>query len=206
MQVQDILLAVRSRLNDTDFKKYRWSDEELIDMINSSLANLSRELFLFTDTEKYTIEDGINRYRLPYNCIRVISINIDNEPVTIKSFEWMSQNKNNLDTKSFYTAMDEQSFFLYPIDLLENIEEVEVVYNFTEQVELKTDDIPIALMAKNALLFYTMHLAHQINTSKESSGRSTHYMRLYDKEIEQLRELYYKNKHSRRLRSRFKKV
>ena len=43
IQVNDILLAARSRLNDTDTKKYRWSDEELIDYINSSLADISKE-------------------------------------------------------------------------------------------------------------------------------------------------------------------
>jgi hypothetical protein len=138
--------------------------------------------------------------------LRVISVNIENEPVTIKSFDWMSQNKNTIDDDNFYVCMDEQSFFLYPLSLLKEDMEVEVNYNFVEQVLLKTDNIPISLMAKNALLFYAMHLAHQINTSKESSGRSVHYMKLYDKEIEQLRQLYYKNRHSKRLRSPYVKV
>ncbi len=206
MQVNDILLSMRSRLNDTDSKKYRWSDEELIDMINSSLANLSRELYLFTHQEIYTIKENENRYKLPHNCIRVISVNIEDEPVTIKSFEWMTQNKNTIDDDNFYVCMDEQSFFLYPQTLLQVGTKVEVNYNFVEQVLLKTDNIPISLMAKNALMFYAMHLAHQINTSKESTGRSIGYMRLYDKEIDQLRQLYYKNRHSKRLRSPFVKV
>ncbi|MGK0255857.1 MAG: hypothetical protein ACI81I_000464, partial [Arcobacteraceae bacterium] len=48
MIVQDILLPMRSRLGDKDHTNYRWSDEELIDMINDSLATLSADLLLFT--------------------------------------------------------------------------------------------------------------------------------------------------------------
>jgi hypothetical protein len=206
MQVNDILLAIRSRLNDTDLKKQRWSDEELIDMINSSLATLSRELLLFSHQEIYTIKENENRYKLPHNCMRVISINIDKEPVTIKSFDWMSQNKNTIDDDNYYVCMDEQSFFLYPQELLKTGMKVEVNYNFVEQVVLKTDNIPISLMAKNALLFYSMHLAYQIYTSDKNTGKSTHYLNLYDKEVSNLRELYYKNRHSKGLRSPFIKV
>lgn len=206
MQVNDILLAVRSRLNDTDSKKYRWSDEELMDMINSSLANLSRELFLFSDIENYTVKDSENRYKLPYNCIKVITININNTPATIKSFNWMSQNKHTIDDDNFYVCMDEQSFFLYPIDLLEDGIKIEVVYNFIEQIESKTDNISMSSVAKNALLFYTMHMAYQIYTSDKNAGKSTHYLNLYDKEIYMLRDLYYKNKHSKKLKSKFVRV
>ena len=214
LQVSDVLVNMRSRLNDTDSSKYRWSDEELIDMINSSLANLSRRLFLFTHEEIVTIQEDtstmgsgmINRYPLPNNCIRVIAININNQLATIKSFEWMSKNKNHIDHDNYFACMDEQSFFLYPKELLLKDMKVEVTYNFIEQINTKKDNIPISLSAKNALTFYAMHLAHQITTSKESKGKSIYYLRLYDKEIEQIKELYYKNRHSKRLRSPFKKV
>jgi hypothetical protein len=102
--------------------------------------------------------------------------------------------------------MDEQSFFLYPQELLKAGMKVEVNYNFVEQVLLKTDNIPISLMAKNALLFYSMHLAYQIYTSDKNTGKSTHYLNLYDKEILSLRELYYKNRHSKGLRSPFVRI
>ncbi len=206
MKVNDIILSMRSRLNDTVSTKYRWGDEELIDMINSSLSNLSRELFLFTHKEMYEVKEDENRYKLPHNCLRVISVNIDKQPATIKSFEWMSQNKHLIDDDDFLVCMDEQSFFLYPENMLKVGTKIELNYNFIEQILLKTDNIPISLMAKNALLFYCMHLALQINTSDKNRDRSTHYMKLYDKEITQLRELYYKNRHSKKLRSKFIKV
>lgn len=206
MQVYEILLAIRSRLNDTDIKNYRWSDGELIDMINSSLANLSKELLMFSYTEIYTIKNGENRYRLPHNCMRVISVNIENNPAIIKSFDWMSHHKHTIDDDNYYVCMDEKSFFLYPKELLKDGMKVEVNYNFIEQINLKTDEIPISLVAKNALLFYAMHLAYQINTSDKNTGKSTHYLNLYDKEVLSLRELYYKNRHSKGLRSPFIKV
>ncbi|QDF28989.1 phage adaptor protein [Halarcobacter anaerophilus] len=206
MQANDILLAVRSRLNDTTAKAYRWSDEELIDMINSSLANMSGELLLFSHQEIYTIKENVNRYKLPEKCVKVISVNLDNQPVIIKSFDWMSRNKNTIDDDNYYVCMDEQSFFLYPEKLLKEDMKVEVNYNFIEQVLTKKDNIPISLVAKNALLFYTMHLAYQIYTSDKNTGKSTHYLNLYGKEIIRLKALYYKNRHSRGLRTPFRKV
>ncbi len=206
MKVNDIILSMRSRLNDTVPANYRWSDEELMDMINSSLSNLSRELFLFTHQEMFKVTEDENRYKLPHNCLKVISVNIDKQPVIIKSFEWMSQNKHYIDDDNFLVCMDEQSFLLYPLEMLKVGMNIELNYNFIEQIILKTDDIPVSLMSKNALLFYSMHLALQVNTSDKNRDRSTHYMKLYDKEISQLRQTYYKNRHSKRLRSKFIKV
>ena len=74
IQANDILLAARSRLNDTDTKKYRWSDEELIDYINSSLADISKELECFTHKEHIYIKNRESRYRLPHDILRVLSL------------------------------------------------------------------------------------------------------------------------------------
>ena len=206
MLVDEIILKMRSRLNDKDSTKYRWGDEELIDMINSSLSDLSIELSLFTHEKTITIEENQNRYELPHNWVETIAINIDDQPVTIKSFKWMKQNKNIIDNDNFLGCMDEQSFFLYPESMLKAGMKVVLDYEFIEQIEEKEDDIPISLMAGKALLYHSMHLALQINTNDKNRDRSTHYLRLYDKEIEKISKKYAKNRHSKKIKSKFTKV
>ena len=202
IQVNDIILHLRSRLGDLDAKK--WSDEELIDNINSSLADISKELEPFTHQEYIFVNENENRYRLPHNILRVLSVNIDDKPITIKSYEWLIQNKNNID--DIYVCFDEQSFFLYPIERLPVGQKVEINYKYIEQVEFKTDFINISILAKKAIQFHALHLSYQINTSEKNIGKSTQNLNLYDKELSTLRITYFKNKHSKKIKSKFRNV
>lgn len=204
IQANDILLAARSRLNDTDTKKYRWSDEELIDYINSSLADISKELECFTHKEHIYIKNRESRYRLPHDILRVLSVSIDDKPITIKGYEYMSKHKHDIYDLCVY--FDEQSFFLYPIEKLEDGKKVEIDYKYIFQIEHKSDYIKISKLAKKAILFHTLHLSYQINTSEKNAGKSTHYLNLYDKEIATLRVTYFKNKHSKDIKQKFRKV
>ena len=204
IQVNDILLAARSRLNDTDATKYRWSDEELIDYINSSLADISKELECFTHKEYIYIKNNEDRYRLPHDILRVLSVSIDDKPITIKGYEWVLKNRHNISDLCAY--FDEQSFFLYPIEKLETGKKVEIDYKYIAQIENKSNFINISKLAKKAILFHTLHLAFQINTSEKNAGKSTHYLNLYDKELATLRISYFKNKHSKDIKQKFRKV
>lgn len=204
IQANDILLAARSRLNDTDTKKYRWSDEELIDYINSSLADISKELECFTHKEHIYIKNRESRYRLPHDILRVLSVSIDDKPITIKGYEWVLKNKHNIYDLCAY--FDEQSFFLYPIGKFKDDDKVKIDYKYIFQIEHKSDYIKISKLAKKAILFHTLHLSYQINTSEKNAGKSTHYLNLYDKEIATLRVTYFKNKHSKDIKQKFRKV
>jgi hypothetical protein len=204
IQVNDILLAARSRLNDTDTKKYRWSDEELIDYINSSLADISKELECFTHKEHIYIKNNEDRYRLPHDILRVLSVSIDDKPITIKGYEYMSKHKHDIYDLCVY--FDEQSFFLYPIGKFKDDDKVKIDYKYIFQIEHKSDYIKISKLAKKAILFHTLHLSYQINTSEKNAGKSTHYLNLYDKEIATLRVTYFKNKHSKDIKQKFRKV
>lgn len=202
IQVNDIILHLRSRLSDVDAQK--WSDEELIDLINSSLTDISKELEPFTHQEYIFVNENENRYRLPHNILRVLSVNIDDKPITIKSYEWLIQNKNNID--DICVCFDEQSFFLYPIERLSVGQKVEINYKYIEQVEFKKDFINISILAKKAIQFHALHLAYQIFTSEKNAGKSTHYLNLYDKELSTLRITYFKNKHSKKIKSKFRRI
>jgi hypothetical protein len=206
MQVNDILLQARSFLNDQDSKEYRWSDEELISLLNSSLALLATKLFLFTNNETFVLIENTNRYKLPYNFDSIISVNIDKQPVIIKSFSWMSQNKYSIDDDNLYICLDEQSFFLYPIDSIKDDMQLELEYNYTQTVQKKDDDIPVSIKVKNALIYYTVHQALLVKVSKSSDTNSAKFLNLFTMELERLDEIYSKNRHSKKLRFKYKRV
>ncbi|WP_418179768.1 hypothetical protein ACNSOO_04700 [Aliarcobacter lanthieri] len=201
IQANDIILLMRSRLGDADAKK--WSDEELIDYINSSLADISKELEPFTHQEYILLKEKENRYRLPHNTLRVLSVNIDDKPITIKSYEWLIQNKKNIN--DICVAFDEQSFFLYPIEKISAGKKVEINYKFIEQIEKKQDFIKISTLAKKAILYHSLHLAYQaINIVDKNVGKTTQFLNLYDKELSTLRITYFKNKHSKKIKTKFR--
>jgi cyanate lyase len=114
------------------------------------------------------------------------------------------KNRHNISDLCVY--FDEQSFFLYPIEKLETGKKVEIDYKYIAQIENKINFINISKLAKKAILFHTLHLSYQINTSEKNAGKSTHYLNLYDKEIATLRVTYFKNKHSKDIKQKFRKV
>ena len=135
---------------------------------------------------------------------RSLSVSIDDKPITIKGYEWVLKNKHNIYDLCAY--FDEQSFFLYPIGKFKDDDKVKIDYKYIFQIEHKSDYIKISKLAKKAILFHTLHLSYQINTSEKNAGKSTHYLNLYDKEIATLRVTYFKNKHSKDIKQKFRKV
>jgi len=202
IQVNDIILFVRSRLGDNEAKK--WSDYELIDLINSSLSDISRELEPFTHKEFIIIKKNQDRYKLPFNILRVLSVNYKNVPLSIKSFEYLMQNRHNIN--SLCVCFDEQSLFLYPLEKFKVGEKIDIFYKYIEQVKSKQDFINISILVKKALQFHTLHLAYQVNTSEKNINKSNMYLSLYDKNLETLRVTYFKNKHSKKLRNKFRSI
>jgi len=202
IQANEIILFARSRLGDKDTK--RWSDEELIDLINSSLSDISCKLEPFTHKEFIIIKKNQDRYKLPFNILRVLSVNYKNVPLSIKSFEYLMQNRHNID--SLCVCFDEQSFFLYPFEKFKVGEKIELYYKYIEQIKSKQDFINISVLVKKALEFHTLHLAYQVNTSEKNINKSNMYLNLYDKTLETLKVTYFKNKHSKKLKNKFRGI
>ena len=69
--------------------------------------------------------------------LRVLSVTIDEKPITIKGYEWVSKNKHNIYDLCAY--FDEQSFFLYPISKFRDGQKVKIDYKYIFQVEHKSD-------------------------------------------------------------------
>lgn len=204
--VSDIILKMRSRLGDNDPLKYKWSDAELIDSINSALIQLSTHMLTSTRVRRYATTATNNRYELPHNMVKVIAITIENEPVIIKSFEWIQNNKNILSHNVFYVCMDEQSFYLYPIELLKDAPEVEFSYNYIQHINDASENIDMTPLLSDAILFYAMHLSLQVNTSEKNAGKSMQYLNLFKDQVATLSGAIYKNKHSKKLTTRYKRI
>lgn len=202
IQANEILLFVRTRLADLEAQK--WSDEELIDHINSTLSSIALELECFTHKEYIYIKENEERYRLPHNVLKIISVNIDDKPVRIKSFEWLMQNKDKVD--DICVSFDEQSFLLYPVEKLNTGQKVEIFYKYIEQIKDKKDFINISVLTKQAIQFNTLALAYHINTSEKNISKINHYLNLYDREIQKLKSIYFKNKQSKKIKSPFRNI
>lgn len=206
IRTSDVILKVRNRLSDTDHTKYKWSDEELFDYINSSLTHIATEFLIFTDRIKINLEAGTNRYKTPANFINIISLNINNNPIKIKSLAWIQNNINNINKKHFYICFDEQSLYIYPISNILDDMSIEMFFNYIPQIDNLEDEINISIIASDALLFYTLHLAFQINTSEKNATKSLNYLNLFERQIEKIKGVLIGNKQSKKIRSRYKKV
>ncbi len=204
--VSDVVLRIRKRLGDTDSTKYKWNDEELIDYINSSLSQISAELLVFTDKKEIGLENGKGRYALPFDLVTVISVNINNLPVVIKSFEWLENNKHTLDNDNFYVCMDEDSIYIYPEESIKDGAKLEIGYKYIVQVNDLNDEINLSLLASDAIMFYSLHLAFQINTSEKNEKKSINNLNLFNNQISIIKSKFYSNKHSRKIRSKYRKV
>lgn len=204
--VSDIILKMRSRLGDNEPTKQKWSDAELVDNINSALTSLAVSMLYATREQRYIVSGTNNRFELPENMARVVAITINDERVTIKSFEWLQNNKQSLGDDTFTVCMDDISFFLYPLALLEDGLEIVFNYNYIQQINDTSETIYLPIILSDAILFYAMHMSLQVNTSEKNANKSAHYLNLYERQVQNMSIAIYKNKHSKRLTSRFKRI
>jgi hypothetical protein len=206
IKVNNLILALRSRLSDIDYTKNKWSDEQLFDCINSSLSHIATEFLIFTDRIEVNLKSGVNRYKIPLNIINVISLNINNNPVEIKSLVWMQNNLNNLNTNQFYACFDEQSFYVYPLSNITDTTKIEMFFNYIPQIESIEDEIGVSILANDALIFYSLHMAYQVNTTEKNAIKSASYLNLFEEQMYKIKGTLVGNKQSKKIRSKFKKV
>jgi len=202
--VSDLILKIRSRTQDKQAQK--WSDEELCDIINSAYIKIATDLLLFTNIKIITTIQDKFRYELPYGLIRAMSYKLDNVQAVIKSFEWVSNNDEELNDYDLIVYQDEKSFFVYP-ENIKSGKKIKITYNYTETINSEDDELKVPMYGQNALLFYTMHLVHQVgNVSTKQVDKSMQYLGLYHQELSSVKTTIARNKHSRNLKSKFIKV
>ena len=230
MTVHDIILAVRKRLNDVQDIK-RWSNEELIDSVNSALSDITTELNPFTAEWVIELIDGKSKYELPPYFYRLINVVVNGKTVreeNIKGFEWVQKNLHAIEHEIVVTV-DLHHLYIYPaifntkrVALEKQAKKEEsfarkrellaqrdliardqaiVTYNYEEQVAYVKDTINLPERFRDAIVYYVMHHAHQSPVREAGEQKSIYYLNLYREKIEKLRQQIYANKHSRRLRS-----
>ncbi len=202
--VADLILKIRSRTQDKNGEK--WSDEELIDAINSAYIKIATDLLLFTDIKTITTIADKFRYEMPYGMVRAMSYRLNGVQAVIKSFEWVSTHEEELEDYNLIVYQDEKSFFIYP-ENIKSGQKIKVTYNYTETISAEDEELKVPMYAQNVLLFYTMHLVHQVgNVSTKQVDKSMQYLGLYHQELQSVKSTIAKNKHSRNLKSKFQKV
>ncbi len=198
MIVNDILLSVREKIGDKDRTNYRWSDEELIDAINSSLCDITQEINPWDDGEWIIpLQEGQNRYELPpyFHKLKFVKINkniIDKSCIVgydtfIKSGE-----------SSHVVSISINNFHIKPV---KKDDVVVVYYDRQEQIAYIKDKINLPDSYKDAIVFYVCHLLNQSPVRKDGDQKSITYLNLYEKKIAKLRESAWHNKHSKVIRS-----
>lgn len=235
MRVNDIILAVRARLHDTGSKK-RWSDEELIDSINSALSAITMALNPFTGEWVIELVDGKSKYELPPYFYRLINVVFDGKIIreeNIKGFEWVQKNLHCIENE-VVVSTDLHHFYIHPpefnqerVALEKKVTEtkdfrekerllakknsiprdrVVLTYNYEEQIAYLEDTINLPDRFRDAIVFYVMHLAHQSPVREGGDNKSLHYFSLYERQIEKLNAQVSANKHGRKLKSPYIKV
>jgi len=196
--VNDIILPVRKKLADQDEKK--WSNEELIDNINSSLIEICRDTLIFKNTIKIELFHEKPTYPLPNDFLSIIHATIKDENCDVKSYDYIQ--KNYLNIQDHTIAIDGVRLHLYPT----SNKSMRFSYNYYIQIEEIEDNIELPLFTKNAIVFYVMHLAHQTQTSKNSHLKTKDYFSLYKAEINMIKETLLSNKNSKKVRTTYQKV
>ncbi len=207
MFISELLLPIRSKLNDKEQTKYRWSDNELIDNINAGIANVSKDLLIFSDSKIVPYENGVIQYPLPQNMLKIASISIEQTVAQVKSYDWIANNKHKMSKMSaLYVCFDYESFYLYADKTIKDGTNIDIKYYYIPQVSTPQCEIAMPIILKDAIVFYAMHLAHQTPVKEKNDQISMRWLELYEKEIAKHKPMFYSNKQSKSIRSKYRKV
>jgi len=207
IKVADIILASRSRLGDIDYKNLRFSDAEIIDAINSALAHLSEELLCFAKIWVIPCKDGVNRYELPDDYLRLISVNFNGEIITKERIISLEKRKNS----NFFlhskvgVGLDMQTIHIFNTKI-KSSDEIEIYYNYYETIDNKDDDIKFPLIGKEAIVYFVLSLLYQSPVRVNGLDRANYYRSLYEIELKKLRSRVNKDRQSRFILSDYIRV
>jgi hypothetical protein len=200
--VAEIVLSARTKLGDTDIEKYRYSDVEIIDAINDALAVMSEDLLCFSRTWVVECKKCVNRYLLPADFLRPISLLFNKKLIT--NIESMESRINNKTTRSG-VAYDNQTIHLF-LGEIKASDEIEFYYNYFETVSNIEEAINLPNNAKEIIVYYVLHLLYQNPIKKDGLKRSEYYLAMYERKKIPFRSRLRKNTQSKHIRSGFKKV
>jgi len=205
VKINDIVLGIRSRLGDVDANDRDYNDPEIIDAINSALAHLSEDLLCFRRTWLIPCVDGVGRYELPSDFLRLISVNFKGMLITdVESMESRS-NQRWYDTRPS-VSLDLQTIHLFPYESIRSDDEIELYYQYYETINDSTDTVALPNSAKEAMIYYALGLLFENNVSSKGIEKSNRYKKLYVLESKKLVSRVQMNAQSQKIRSTYVKV
>ena len=160
MQVQDILLRLRSRLNDTNYNDLRYSDAEIIDNLNPNIAYLTR-LFGFyprTKSQKLTQEQPF--IHLPH-LLYIQKACFDNALITYRT----KTKANHHNPISLLLKKDKVSITPFKSG------ELEIVYIDFVPLREASDDIELPDETMHYLVYATLCKILEIHTSDDNFAK-----------------------------------
>ena len=204
VKVTDLILGIRARLGDTDITRQTYSDMEIIDAINSSLSHISEDLLCFSKTWTIPTIAGVNRYVLPMDFLRFISIRFNTTLIkNIISIE--QQAKQEYPTTTLTASFDNQTLFIYGTEIKAN-DEIELYYNYFETISNKDEILIIPNNTKEVLVYYALSVLYENPVKKNGLSYSNRYRKLYDTEIIKLSSRLSKNRQSKNITTSYIKV
>ncbi|PAF51984.1 hypothetical protein [Helicobacter sp. 13S00477-4] len=179
IQVQDIILSLRSRLRDKAVQK-EYSDNELLDLINMAYITIATRLKVFSSHIEFDLSQ-LSNILMPIDCIALINVFYDSYPIDILPTNYLLKNK--LGIKTLSCTLKGNQIELYPP---KDTGILAVDYHFIKRILGIEDYLQLSDFYKEAILFYCMFLALQKETRVDSIQKSQYYQSLYELEIQKI--------------------
>jgi hypothetical protein len=195
---QAIIDEARVVLNDTNKTNLRWSDERLLKLLNEAQADLAKAVPLYTLKTTIIVSAGIEEYKLPDDCVTLLSVSYDGYVVRIASEEDMEELSIGWEDDIGCTIsavvvneLSQQTIRPYPL-LSEQCDSVELRIRYhalPQPLESLEDELTLSNMWDNALTQYVIGKAFLDYGDESSISRANTAMSLYGKEYKQAQKM-----------------
>lgn len=205
VKIADVVLGIRSRLGDTDVAAQEYSDAEIIDAVNSALAHISEELLCFSRVWLIPTKDGVGRYELPGDFLRLISVNY--ECSLIKDVQSLESRMNSdvMDSKPS-VSLDMQTIHLFPAESIKKDDVVELYYHYFETVSDERESVGLPNNAKEAIIYYALGLLFENPVQSDGEKKANRAKQLFAVEMQRVTSRVRANAQSKKIRTAYQKV
>lgn len=201
MLVADVVLSVRNSLGDTNLSTAKYSNPEIIDSINATLATLSEELLFFHRTWIFQCVADVYRYKLPDDFLKLISVSINGKVVQhVESLEHRAQTENY----EFGVSVYQNVLHIYGGHNAGDT--IEVSYNHYESIDELADEINLPPTTKELIVYGALHRLYLKPISKDSINKSGYYLQLFEKKIKDVKSRIRSNQQSKNITTKFRGV
>lgn len=197
MTARVLIGKMRNKLNDEASEW--WSDDELLDDINTALSAVAVKLVQWQNTYEFTTLSGSAAYALPNDFMSPEWCEVGGVPTDILSKEKAYGYTGN----AVICVFDGTEIILMPTP--ESTETVIVgykgykVYDFDDEIELNA-------VLTDALKMYALSLAYQKQPSEDALKKSGYFLKLYKDRVADVSKIASERVGTQRIRSTYQKV